>query len=151
MMIFWFLICPPILKLKFSNTFTIIGFNAEPTMKLISGNKCKSGMQHLKRKVLGNLFFLETSINVTNLNKIIISTESSPCITRVKAPFHLTSWCQHGCTLLLNSVLINLLNLLVNPSTWREATRDLFHTEFYGLNIGPRHLKCPGSIHFSFL
>ena len=70
-------------------------------MKHISGNKCKLGIQYLKRKVFGNLFFLETSTSVTNLNKITISTvvsnseilwqESSPCITQVKPPFLLTS------------------------------------------------------------
>ena len=39
------LICSPVLKLKAPNTFTIIAFNAEPALKLISGNRCKLGMQ----------------------------------------------------------------------------------------------------------
>ena len=59
------LICSPILKLKASNTFTIIGFNAEATIKLIRG-RCKLGMQSLKRKVFNSLFFLKSSFNVTN-------------------------------------------------------------------------------------
>ena len=119
-------------------------------MKHISRNKCKLGIQYLKRKVFGNLFFLETSTSVTNLNKTTISTVVSNSENLMARIFTLHYTSKTAIFANLDSVLINLLDLLVNLSTQRETTIDLFHTEFYGMNIGLRHLKCPSSIHFCF-
>ena len=44
-------ICSQILKLKVSNTLTIIGFNAKPRMKLTSDTRWNLGMQSSKRNV----------------------------------------------------------------------------------------------------
>ena len=51
-------ICSQILQLKASNTFTIIGFNAKPRMKLISDTRWNLGMQSIKRNVSDRFCFV---------------------------------------------------------------------------------------------
>ena len=105
-------ICSPILKLKVSNTFTIIGFNTEPRMKLISNTRWNLGMQSLKRDVSNcycffSLFFANSGGLMMRIHTFNYANKSTTPSNFLKTTYLYT--CSGQC-------FISLLDLHLNSN-----------------------------------
>ena len=118
-------ICSPVLKLKVSNTFTIIGFNVEPEMKLISDTKWNLGMQSLKRNVSDRFCFVFFFAIFANSGGLMMRIHTFNYVNKNTTPSNfLKTTCVYTSS---GQCFMKLLDLHLNPNVG-----GLFRCSFWG-------------------